>query len=574
MVLEAGGDPPAPNSTYEVPAFHPFATEDAAMRWDYFVHHYDSPTKEQRDPNYETDQQAFWYPRAGTLGGCTAHNAMILVYPHRADWDQLADLTGDASWRADNMRQYFERLEDCRHRPFERFLSKFGINPSRHGYAGWLTTEHPAPIEAIRDDKVRKLFAQSVANVLREFKVPTLARLESLSDPNDWRDVSNDEIGPRYTPLTTRNYQRIGSRERLLEVSQRRDLHLTIELDALATRVMFDDQKRAIGVEYLKGARLYGADPSPSAAPGDSRTVLVRREVILAGGAFNTPQLLMLSGVGPPEELAKWHIDVVAPLENVGRNLQDRYEVAVVSRMPKPWDALVDAKFTTGDAPYREWADHRKGIYTTNGAVLSVIARSTAGQASPDLFCYALLGDFRGYKRGYSKRIPENKDCLTWVVLKGHTNNTGGTVTLASRNPRERPVINFKYFEDGTGAYGEDVTAVVKGVSLVRRMTDGLAKELGLKEELPGPNVETDEQLAQFVKTHAWGHHASCTCRIGPRDRGGVLSSDFEVYGTQGLRVVDASVFPRIPGLFIASAIYMIGEKAADAIIAAAKRRG
>jgi choline dehydrogenase-like flavoprotein len=295
--------------------------------------------------------------------------------------------------------------------------------------------------------------------------------------------------------------------------------------------------------------------------------------VIVAGGAFNTPQLLMLSGIGPEDELRKWKIEILVPLENVGKNLQDRYEVAVVNRMPRPWDALDGATFTTADEQYQRWERDRKGIYTSNGAMLAVIARSSAGQPSPDLFCYALLADFRGYKRRYSERLPKNPNCLTWVVLKAHTNNVGGEVTLASANPRVPPTINFKYFEDGTDGSGDDLTAVVNGISLVRRMTEGLQDELEMREELPGPECRTDEQLRTFVKTHAWGHHASCTCRIGPRDRGGVLSRDFKVYGTEGLRVVDASVFPRIPGLFIASAIYMIAEKAADAIITDAKSR-
>jgi choline dehydrogenase-like flavoprotein len=280
----------------------------------------------------------------------------------------------------------------------------------------------------------------------------------------------------------------------------------------------------------------------------------------------------MLSGIGPEEELRKWGIPVRVALENVGKNLQDRYEVAVVNRMPQPWDMLADAKFTTTDPPYQQWADDRAGIYTTSGTLLGVVARSTAGQPSPDLFCYAVLADFRGYKPGYSKRLPQNPNCLTWVVLKGHTNNVGGAVTLASANPRARPSINFRYFEDGTDASEDDLMAVVKGIELARRLSEGLTRELGMQEELPGPQCETEEQLKAFVKTHVWGHHASCTCKIGPRDRGGVLSGDFKVYGTEGLRVVDASVFPRVPGLFIVSAIYMIAEKAADAIVAEASR--
>jgi choline dehydrogenase-like flavoprotein len=156
-------------------------------------------------------------------------------------------------------------------------------------------------------------------------------------------------------------------------------------------------------------------------------------------------------------------------------------------------------------------------------------------------------------------------------VLKAHTANTAGEVTLRSANPRERPHINFRYFDEGNDAGGADLKAVAAGVAIARRLAAGLEKEgLIAAEEVPGPAVP-EEKVPEFVRNHAWGHHASCTCRIGRREDGGVLSSDFRVHGVTGLRVVDASVFPRIPGYFIASAVYMIGEKAADVIAAAAR---
>ena len=160
LVLEAGGAPQTAN--YEVPAFHPFATEEESMRWDFFVHHYESRGEGTARSELRRAEQGFWYPRAGTLGGCTAHNAMILAYPHQADWDELADLTGDPSWRAEAMRQYFERLENCHHRPFDRLKRALGLNPSRHGFEGWLHTEKGDPGEAITDDRIRKVIARSV----------------------------------------------------------------------------------------------------------------------------------------------------------------------------------------------------------------------------------------------------------------------------------------------------------------------------------------------------------------------------------------------------------------------------
>jgi choline dehydrogenase len=158
-------------------------------------------------------------------------------------------------------------------------------------------------------------------------------------------------------------------------------------------------------------------------------------------------------------------------------------------------------------------------------------------------------------------------------VLKGHTANVGGRVTLRSADPCDPPDVNFHYFDEGRPTGDDDVKAVVAGIEFVRKATERL-KQQGLiaEEELPGEGKHSPEDLQQFVRDHAWGHHASCTCAIGPRDRGGVVTGDFRVHGTEGLRVADASVFPRVPGLFIASAVYMIGEKAADVIATAARK--
>jgi len=364
---------------------------------------------------------------------------------------------------------------------------------------------------------------------------------------------------------------RVGARERLLSVARQHPDRLRIELNALATRVLFDERNRAVGVEYQKGPRLYAADPNATTAPAETRIATARREVILAGGAFNTPQLLMLSGVGDPEVLSRYGIPQRSALAGVGRNLQDRYEVSVVNRMRKNWDMLDGATFTTDDAQYRNWMRRHAGVYSTNGVLLSVIQRSNAGQPVPDLFCYAVLADFRGYKPGYSESVRTRHDVLTWVILKGHTNNRSGTVTITSPDPRARPAIDFRYFDDSAAGSGDDLQSVVDGIRLVRRMTAGMSRLIDA-EELPGPGATSDDALKQFVRDHAWGHHASCTCPIGAPERGGVLTSDFKVHGVEGLRVVDASVFPRVPGLFIVSAIYMVAEKAADVIVRDAKR--
>jgi choline dehydrogenase len=579
VVLEAGGDPRVGDgpvrpghdrlpADYDVPAFHACASENSAIRWDYFVRHYRDEQAHRSLANLVSAETGVYYPRAGTLGGCTAHNAMILVYPHNADWNAIAELTGDASWSADAMRRYFELLENCRHRPFRRWLSRFGFDRTRHGWRGWLSTERAVPGAAFRDNQLRAvILASAYAAFCEDDRQLTRVgwMLKSLFDPNDWRLVKSDAVGIRYLPLTTYKHRRQGTRERLLDVAQRLPDRLRIILHALATRVIFDETNRAIGVEYLQGERLYRAHPTPSTHEGRLRSLYAAREVVLAGGAFSSPQLLMLSGIGPAEELERHGIAPRVILDGVGRNLQDRYEVGVVNRMRfDVWKVFRGAHFGPGDRLFRQWRS-RRGVYTTNGAVLTLFRRSSRDLPLPDLFCMALLAHFRGYRPGYSTTVARDLNYLTWVVLKAHTYNRAGTVTLRSPNPRDTPQINFNYFSEG----GEqDARALVEGIRYVRRVTQRLkTKRLLDKEELPGEDVTSDDELARFVRSHAWGHHACGTCAIGARDSRGVLASDFTVHGTRGLRVVDASVFPRIPGFFIVSSIYMIAEKAADVML-------
>jgi choline dehydrogenase len=590
LLLEAGGDckqlPKTDAGTlgtdrlpddYDVPCFHAFASENASMRWDFFVRHFGDSQAQKLDPKYRETYDGervdgVLYPRAGTLGGCTAHNAMIFVYPHDADWDGIAKLTGDESWNCKHMRRYFERLENCHHRWPQRLLGKLGINPSRHGWKGWLHTECALPLTALLEKDLRNVLLASIKEAV--FEMGYVAEqaewsLKSMLDPNDWRTVKMNSIGLRYMPLTTKDHARVGTRERVLDVAAKHPDRLKIELDALATRVLLDKDKRAVGVEYLKGARLYKAHANPNTTPGTRHEAHARREVILSGGAFNTPQLLMLSGIGPAEELQRHEIKVEVELSGVGKNLQDRYEIGVVNRMNFPeWRVFDGAKFSKGDPQYECWEQSRDGAYTTNGTVLSLFKRSAPERPLPDLFCLAVLGRFEGYFPGYSEVFATNRNYLTWAVLKAHTNNRAGEVTLRSSDPLDMPEINFRYFEEGTPDSGQDLDSVVDGVRFVRRLTDRLRENEGIAEEmLPGSALQSDDELRQYVRNNAWGHHASCTCAIGPEETGGVLDSRFRVHGTKGLRVVDASVFPRIPGFFIACAVYMIGEKAADVIL-------
>ena len=585
LVLEAGGDPVANRSDrsdyhrdieadYSVPIFHPFAAEHPDLSWDFWVRHYANDVQQQRDTKYSKDDDGILYPRAGTLGGCTAHNAMIVVYPHNSDWNHIAETMNDDSWRASEMRNYFKRIEDCRYRLFYRLLGFLGINITGHGWQGWLRTEKAIPYGVLRGWRIRYLLLKTIKTLFRKFggfREQIHFLLKSQGDPNDERLNDLRVNGVHYTPMTTFKYVRYGTREFLREMQQKYPENLDIRLHCLASKILFDEKtpERAIGIEYLQGERIYEAHQNCSSNDGLIKRAYARREVIIAGGAFNTPQLLMLSGIGPEAHLKDMGIVQKLDLEGVGKNLQDRYEISTVNKMKNPWSLLKGAEFSIDDLHYKKWKQSRKGLYATNGVMISAIMHSDDSKANPDLFLLGFLGDFRGYYKNYSAELKKS-DFLSWTILKAHTCNTGGEVKLKSKDPRKRPYINFHYFNEGTDTNGDDLFGVVEGVKISRKLSESIS-ELIDHEVLPGDNNTSDEGIEDFIKNEAWGHHACGSCAMKPRDQGGVVDSKFRVYGAKNLRIVDASIFPKIPGFFILTSIYMVAEKAVDDIIAAAK---
>ncbi len=603
LILEAGGSEEP--YEYKVPAFHALSAEHPDLAWKFYVQHYVDRRQQRRDKrNFIADKvvdgsarDGVLYPRAGTLGGCTAHHAMIFVAPHNSDWDYVAELTGDRTWAARHMRKYFERIESCNYisRPWSRLS-----NWARHGFDGWLSTSI-ADVSLLLRDHILLRLAVAAAQTCFESDVwysPGLCRrlkiliesffdlsdwrhvgllrrtwawLGSVLDPNDWRHMKEGSEGLAFTPLTVKKGVRVGTRELIRETARARPDKLTVKLHALVTHVLLDAGNRATGVEFLDGPHLYRADPvaplkGPETVP--RRTVRAKREIILAGGTFNTPQLLMLSGIGPPEELEKHRIALAVSLRGVGKNLQDRYEVGIVHKMKRDFAILENASLTPEGPDFDEWLNGY-GLYTTNGVVLAIIKRSSHDRKAPDLYLFAIPGYFSGYRPGYAA-LGRHKNYFTWAVLKAHTNNTAGRVLLSSSDPRDPPDINFHYFEEGTDKRLDDLDAVVSGIEFVRKIARRTASLFD--EEIPGPTVQSRLELGQFVKDNAWGHHACGTCKIGAdNDEDAVLDSQFRVRGTKGLRVVDASVFPKIPGFFILSAVYMIAEKASDVILADAQ---
>lgn len=552
LVIEAGPDPrrdgdARAQADYDVPAFHPFASENPEFAWDYRVRHSEA-------------NDAVFYPRAGSVGGCTAHNAMIFMVPPDSDWETLAVETGDAGWLPEAMERHRKAVENCRHRPLWRLLAKLGIDPTGHGWNGWLPVEKAVPMRAFRDAAlIRALVLSTLASLARNRG--WLGRigvfLRAWGDPNDRRRHQQEQVC--YTPMTTSGHARSGTRERLEAVRRAHPERLQIVTDCLATRVLFDESGRASGVEWLKGRHLSRASPWPG-HQGERGESHARREVILAGGAFATPQLLMLSGIGEPAHLAAHGIRLRAALPEVGRNLQDRYEISVVHRMTRPWHSLRGARFAPDDPLHRAWADGRRGMYISNGAALAAMRRSsTARDHAPDLFLMGLMARFRGYYSGYSADLWPGLDGFSWTVLKGQTGNRAGTVRLASADPRDRPLIDFAQFAQDGGA---DLTGLIEGLEMARALAHPLiARGVIAEEELPGPSV-TGAALREWVRANAWGHHACGTAAIGT-----VLDPQGRVLGVRGLRVVDASIFPRIPGLFIAAPIYLAAEKLAADIV-------
>ena len=200
VLIEAGGE--NGDDLISVPLFSPIVGEDPRVRWDYFVRQYTDEARQKRNSKYVADRGGVLYPRVGGLGGCTVHNLMITIYPNNSDWDAIADITGDSSWRAENMRKYFERLEQCRY--VDRPTST--DNPTRHGFEGWLSTEITDPAMFAQDRNMERILQSAEReaggkNVLDKF-------LRKELDPNSWVVNSKDTEGFYNIPQATRNGRR------------------------------------------------------------------------------------------------------------------------------------------------------------------------------------------------------------------------------------------------------------------------------------------------------------------------------------------------------------------------------
>jgi choline dehydrogenase len=324
---------------------------------------------------------------------------MVAAYPNNKDWDDIASMTGDMSWRADNMRNYFKRLENCRYSPADQ---------SAHEFDGWLQTTLADGTLIFEDPKLLSvLLATATAlgkDVFGKIVSTPAGMLQLLSrdlnsDSPD-RDTSEDLF--RVPQAVTNDSSRNTARDFLLDVANAvnddgsRRYRLDIKLHTLATKVRFDtsseDKAESHGCGFPGGRKFIQADRRSYLAP-EGRPGFVRalKEIIVSGGVFNSPQLLLLSGIGPRDALNSMNIPVVVDLPGTGKNLQDYPQISTVFRSPTPFRILEDCTFNQSpdDKCLQRWLNENgKGPYSSNGVGFVVMKRSSVlSRSEPtDLF--------------------------------------------------------------------------------------------------------------------------------------------------------------------------------------------
>ena len=356
------------------------------------------------------------------------------------------------------------------------------------------------------------------------------------------------------------NGNRYSSRD-YVQAAVRSGANLTVSLTSLATKILFDTTgtkctggtagvPRATGVEYLFGPSVYGADNRRTASSKSSaqkRTVLARREVIVSGGAFNSPQILQVSGIGNATLLQKYNIPVIKDLPGVGENLMDNQEMPIIG---------------TG----------------TGGSGMAGVAMFKTGHPAHgerDMFLMGGQGFlFRGFWPDNPVRTPtEVRTPYGVSMVKGSSVNNKGWVRIRSADATEPPEINFNHFATGAEYDLEAMKDTVNWIRTVFRRAN-----ITPVEPPCSTTITSDGKCGDGKSDEAWihkqtfGHHPTSTNRIGADgDPGAVLDSKFRVRGVSGLRVVDASAFARIPGVFPAVSTFMISQKASDDMLAELK---
>ncbi|GAP93460.1 putative GMC oxidoreductase [Rosellinia necatrix] len=637
LLIDAGGDYGHLRER-ESPALANPSSERNEVSWGFFTRHYEDDTRALKDRKltWLTPDGKFYsgvnvpegsellgnfYPRYGGLGGCAEHNALVALLPSKNDWNGIRDATGDPTWDAAAMRKYMKKLEKVEYPLHD-------ANDDSHGYDGYLHMAINPPAIAAQDIKLMSVFAGAA----KAFGVDNTAVTAAINDAVafakensidyetgllplnmtqpitdamanmlEW-DMNNDSpdrdtkkaFGRLPQHMDATNYRRSTPRDYVYDTATAtnadgsRKYKLDVALDTLATKVLFDTtaaKPKATGVDFLFGKSLYRADPRSvhTENGGEPGTVKATKEVIVAGGAFNSPQLLKLSGVGPKEELDSFNIPVVLDLPGVGENLQDRLETSVNAEFPTNFTRILACYYLAadGDPCWAEYVDPnnkdaQKGNYASNGVVMgSFFTSSYSEDGEHDLWIGGFPALFNGFYPGYSSNAAtvQNKNYWSWLVLKAHTRNTAGTVKLASTNPRDTPLITFHNTYEGQTKEeaDKDVGALREGMRMALSFFENIPAIDGAASVFWPPKEVTDDdaKLDEWIVEEAWGHHASCSNKIGGDDDPmAVLDSKFRVRGVDSLRVVDASAFPHIPGIFPVLPIMMMAEKATEDILA------
>lgn len=462
-------------------------------------------------PQERADGRAIYWPRGRVLGGSSALNAMIYIRGNRNDYDAWRDEFGCTGWGYRELLPYFLRAED----------NQRGASPY-HG------TEGPLAVQDLRYKSEHG----------RHFLAAASRR--GAVENDDFNGPVQDGVG--FYQVTQRDGRRCSVADAYLA---RKPDNLTIITSALATGLLFEGG-RAAGVTYRHAGR--------------DETARAEAEVILAAGAIGSPQLLMLSGIGPADDLREHGIYVIADNPAVGANLMDHPMVPVLWSTPGVkglWES-------TGNAGFARWRATRKGPLTSNIAEAGGFARSDPRLTAPDLQWQVLPAGFR--EQGLTDAARRAMTVLVGLVDVA----SRGRMKLASRDPRHRPLIDPGYLSDV-----RDLSALAVGVRMARDYgTAAPLSKICATELAPGDGVHTDHEVRDYIRgALVSNYHPAGTCAMGGDDQAAksrqpsVVDPMLRVRGVDGLRVVDASIMPALPRGNTNAPVIAIAERAADLIV-------
>jgi choline dehydrogenase-like flavoprotein len=499
LLLEAG--PPDDAGEIHIPAAQNLLFQ-STYDWDY-----------RTVPQERAAGRAIYWPRGRMLGGSSSMNAMIYIRGARHDYDTWRDEYGCTGWGYTDLMPYFRRAEDN-----TRGASAY------HGSGGPLT---------VSDLRYRSALTRAWVGSAREC---------GLAENGDFNGPQQDGSG--FYQVTQRDGRRWSAADAYLHPARSRP-NLEVLTDARATQVVVE-AGRAAGVRYL----LRGAE----------ETARAEAEVILAAGAIGSPQLLMLSGIGPADHLHDLGIIVHADSPGVGANLSDHPVVTAMwatPRTPGLWEESTPVTLA-------RWRLRHSGPLTSNVAEAGGFSRTRPSLAAPDLQWHVLPAPFEQNGLG----DPKTRAISLLVALVGV--GSRGRIWLRSADPRHKPAIDPAYLSDGT-----DIEPLVEGIRMAREFaaTGPLARAC-TSELSPGPDVRTDAQVREFIRRDLGTlFHPVGTCAMGGDSRlaatrpTSVVDPELRVRGVQRLRVVDASVMPVVPRGNTNAPVIAIAERAADVII-------